>query len=128
VARILVVDDDPLVRELVAAVLGEDGHDVVEAPDGAAGLALFGRLRPDLVLLDLRMPELDGWGFAARYRALPAPRPPLVLLTTAMDVAAHAAALDADGWIEKPFPLEVLLSTIRQHLDAARMPGSDVAA
>jgi two-component system chemotaxis response regulator CheY len=119
VARILVVDDDPLVRGLVAVVLGEDGHDVVEAPDGAVGLDLLGALSPDLVLLDLRMPVLDGWAFAARYRALPQPQPPLVLLTTATDVAEQADALTADAWVAKPFRLEGLLGTVRRQLGSA---------
>ena len=123
-ARILVVDDDVLVRELVAAVLGDDGHEVVEAPEGAAALDELARRAADLVLLDLRMPGLDGWDFAARYAELPAPRAPLVLFTTAEDIAAQADALHADAYVEKPFPLDRLVGTVRHHLGCPGTPGA----
>jgi CheY-like chemotaxis protein len=79
-ARILVVDDDSITRELVRGVLERAGHEVREAPDGRAGLRELFAASPDLVILDVGMPELDGWATLERVRDLsdvpgaPAPR------------------------------------------------------
>ena len=61
--RVLVVDDDADIRGLVRELLERAGHDVVEAPDGNEGLRLFYGEQPDLMILDITMPALDGWGF-----------------------------------------------------------------
>ena len=114
--RILIVEDDTLVRELATTLLTEAGYDVVAAADGRAALGAIEECTPDLVLLDLRMPDLDGWEFADRYGRTPEPRAPLVLFSTANDLAEHATALGAAAWIEKPFAIEALMRTVREQL------------
>ena len=118
-ARILVVEDDENIRELVDVILSGAGYEVVTAPDGAAALRVVGNARPDLVLLDMRMPIMDGWEFARQYRARPEPPAPIVVLTAARDAAARAAEIHADGFLGKPFDVESLLSLVSQHAHQA---------
>ena len=63
--RVLIVDDEPDIRATVSAMLEIEGYDVAEAANGADALQVFDELTPDVILLDMRMPVLDGWGFAA---------------------------------------------------------------
>jgi CheY-like chemotaxis protein len=118
-ARILVVEDDENIRELVDVILSGAGYEVVTAPDGAAALQVVGTTRPDLVLLDMRMPIMDGWEFARRYRARPEPPAPIVVLTAARDAAQRAAEIHADGFLGKPFDVESLLSLVSHHAPQA---------
>lgn len=118
-ARILVVEDDENIRELVDVILSGAGYEVTTAPDGAAALRVVGNARPDLVLLDMRMPIMDGWEFARQYRARPEPPAPIVVLTAARDAAARAAEIHADGFLGKPFDVESLLSLVSQHAHQA---------
>lgn len=67
-ARVLAIDDDPVNRLLIATILAPLGHDVVEAQDARSGLAEIDRREPDLVLLDLSLPGIDGWGFLRELR------------------------------------------------------------
>lgn len=111
-ARILVVEDDDGIRDLVDLVLSTAGYEVLTAPNGAAALQLVGQARPDLVLLDMRMPVMDGWEFARQYRARPEPPAPILVLTAARDAAARAAEIDANGYLGKPFDLQELLALV----------------
>ena len=77
-ARILVVEDSPTIREILVSVLQRAGHEVITAGDGEEGVALFEARRPDLVLLDVHMPRLDGWQVLERIRAW-SDKPVLVL-------------------------------------------------
>ncbi len=70
---------------------------------------------PDLVLLDMRMPIMDGWEFARRYRRGPEPHAPIVVLTAARDAAERAAEIDANGYLGKPFGVEELLTLVGHH-------------
>src|SRR4051794_28525688 len=83
--RALVVEDDPATREMLRRMLERDGWSVSEAANGRAGLERVAASPPDLVLLDLMMPELDGFGFVERLRAQPAWRAIPVLVVTAKD-------------------------------------------
>jgi CheY-like chemotaxis protein len=83
--RALVVEDDPATREMLRRMLERDGWAVAEAPDGQVGLAHVAAAPPDLVLLDLMMPEMDGFGFVERLRSEPAWREIPVLVVTAKD-------------------------------------------
>lgn len=111
-ARILIVEDDDGIRDLVDIVLSSAGYEVLTASDGAAALQVVGRVHPDLVLLDMRMPVMDGWEFARQYRAGPAPHAPIVVLTAARDAAVRAAEISANAYLGKPFEVGELLTLV----------------
>ncbi|HEY8491735.1 MAG TPA: response regulator, partial [Dehalococcoidia bacterium] len=115
-ARILVVDDDPGIRSLLQELLDWEGYRVETAGDGAEGLARIRAAPPDLVLLDLMMPGLDGWEVYRRLRA-DGPRGVPVILITAGVLAARARQEFPDApVVGKPFDLDHLLAVIQQHL------------
>jgi CheY-like chemotaxis protein len=109
--RVLVVDDDPDIRELLFTALEDEGFDVVPAANGREALAIIRTFRPDVIVLDLMMPVMDGWQFASELRARDEDIP-LVLLSAANDLPTHAKALAAAEVIEKPFELAELLPKI----------------
>ena len=106
----LVADDDPTVRDVLRLTLDVDGCEVVTARDGAEAVDLAGEIHPDIALLDISMPHLDGLEVCRRLKA--APEPPRVVMVSACTgfEDEHAAVLaGADGYLHKPFsPLEVL--------------------
>jgi len=114
ISSVLVVDDDPSIRDFVEAALEEEGYGVLSAADGQAALKLVGR-QPCAVLLDMRMPVLDGWGFAAAYRQRPGARAPIVVMTAAENAAAWAEEIGAQGVLAKPFRLDDLLAIVARH-------------
>jgi CheY-like chemotaxis protein len=117
--RVLVVDDEPVMRELVQAMLEEDGVEVRCADSGARALAEARAFRPDLVLLDVVMPGLDGLAVLRLLKSDPALAGTDVhMLTARSKPADHAAAekAGADGYIEKPFKggaLQALVASLR---------------
>ena len=128
-ATILIVDDDAALREGLAEALGDLGHRTAEAPDGLAALARLGRPGIDAVLLDLRMPGLDGLEVLRRIRALPAPPPVAVL--TAVPTAANtieAMRLGAVDHLAKPVGRDDLASLLRRLLAAAAPPPEPATA
>lgn len=111
-ALVLVVDDDTDLRRLTASVLACNGYKVIEAQHGREALGQLARHAPDLVVLDLNMPVMDGWEFRAEQQRLPdghLASVPVLLLTGADGAGTHAATLKAVGLIEKPFDPERLL-------------------
>jgi CheY-like chemotaxis protein len=122
--RALVVDDHSGVRELAATVLRAGGYEVATAPHGRAALDLVCDFRPDVILLDSCMPVMDGREFARRYRELPAPHAPIVMLTGEPDGRARAGEIEAAGYLGKPFAPEALLRLVGA---AGRPAGPTVA-
>jgi CheY-like chemotaxis protein len=117
VARpILVVDDDDAILELVQMTLENEGYSVITASDGAEALELLEKHSPSLILLDMRMPRVNGWQFAEAYRKRPAPHSPIVVITAATDVAQRAADIGAEGFLGKPFDLRDLLAAVERHV------------
>jgi CheY-like chemotaxis protein len=117
-ARVLVVEDDQALGELVAAALGAEGHAAAVARRGTTALHLLElEGRPDVVLLDLGLPDMTADEFARRYRALPGPHAPLVVVSGADAVAAAEATerLGAAGFVAKPFDLDALLDVVARH-------------
>jgi CheY-like chemotaxis protein len=112
---VLVVDDDTSIRDLMALALSDAGYEVSEADDGAAALALVRKSPPDVILLDMRMPIMDGWEFAQAYRQLPGPHAPVIVVTAASDPAERAAEIKADGYLAKPFRLDELYTCVEQY-------------
>jgi DNA-binding response OmpR family regulator len=118
-ASVLVVDDDPDVRALVSTLLGRAGYLVAEAPDGRAALkALYGQ-RPDLVVLDVNMPDLDGWATLERIRELS--DVPVVMLSARGEELEKVRALraGADDYVTKPFGRQELLARVESVLRRA---------
>ncbi len=115
-APILVVDDDEDIRTFVEMILVDEGYEVLTARHGAQALELVREARPGLILLDVRMPVMDGRAFSRAYRQLPGPHAPIVVVTAAQDTAADVAAVEADGSLPKPFELDQLLDVVARHL------------
>jgi CheY-like chemotaxis protein len=113
--RVLVVDDDESIRDLVAMALSSEGHHVMTAPHGAAALEAIAASPPDVILLDMKMPVMDGWELARRYREMPGPHAPIVVVTAAADAAGRAAEVAADGHLPKPFDLEDLFRVVDRY-------------
>jgi CheY-like chemotaxis protein len=121
-ARILLVEDNELNRDMLSRRLSRRGHQVVEATDGEAALALAASERPDLILMDMSLPVLDGWEATRRLKAVPATRPiPVIALTAHTMVADRERSLEAgcDDFDTKPVEIERLLGKIARLLPPA---------
>jgi two-component system, chemotaxis family, chemotaxis protein CheY len=117
--RILVVDDDDSIRQIVRLCLSEEGYNVREAPNGEMALEVLADWQPELILLDLRMPVMDGWEFARQYQLLPEPHAPIVAFVAALNAVQECAGLDLAAILTKPFDLDDLLGAVRTHLPLA---------
>ena len=110
-SKILVIDDEANIRKIVGALLRQAGHDVIDAEYGLSGVAMAQSEIPDLILLDLMMPVVDGFGVLRRLRENPvANRIPVIILTAKIDAASERACMDlgAVDYIKKPWgPLEI---------------------
>jgi CheY-like chemotaxis protein len=110
---ILVVDDDPDLREFLRLMLTSMGFDVTSAANGREALDDMEGHDPDLILLDMKMPVMDGWEFCRALEGRDA-RPPVVVLTAAPDPAGRAAEVHAEGWLGKPFEYADLEAIVRK--------------
>jgi DNA-binding response OmpR family regulator len=119
--KTLVIDDEAPIRLLCRVNLEAEGVEVVEAADGATGLELAERERPDAILLDVMMPGLDGWNVAERLLAGEATRAiPIIFLTARADLRDRVRGMDAGGldYVTKPFNPVELASLVREVVDA----------
>ena len=118
--HILIVDDEPGVRQLLGDLFAAEGYVVSEASDGAGALRSLGVACPDVIIVDLMMPVMNGWTFAAECRRIEAYRGvPIIAISAMFDVQHAATALHALGvsaCLSKPFDIEVLLSLVAAHL------------
>lgn len=110
-STILVVDDDAAIRETLRDILEDEGYAVLEASNGVEGLSAVAHHRPDLILLDLHMPQIDGWQMYRRLDTLGAP-PPTVIMTAGRNAAQEARTLHAAGSLAKPFDLDDVLAAV----------------
>jgi CheY-like chemotaxis protein len=110
--KVLALDDDRLFLEMLRAALEEEGHQVAVATSGEAALELVGQLTPDVILLDVRMPRMNGRAFARAYASRPGPHAPLIVVSGAGE--AGMAGIDVAGYLAKPFELDVLLDLLRE--------------
>jgi two-component system, chemotaxis family, chemotaxis protein CheY len=108
---ILVVDDDEGMRETIAEMLEIEGYPVVTAANGAEALEAIDRARPSLVLLDMRMPVLDGWGFARKLKERRI-KVPILVMTATQDAQQWAEQVGAQGFLPKPFEFQDLVNTV----------------
>lgn len=114
---ILTVDDSRMMREMLLMVLQGAGFNVIQAEDGVEGLGALENANPDVIITDINMPRLDGFGFIEgvrkqdRHRAVP-----ILVLSTEGDIEKknRARAAGATGWIVKPFNAEKLVEAVRR--------------
>ena len=114
-APILVVEDDPDIRETIAAILEMEGYAVELASNGEEAITVIDHHTPSLVLLDMRMPVLDGWGFARALHERGV-EVPIVVMTAAQDAGRWAREIGAQGYIAKPFDLGDLLVQVERYV------------
>jgi DNA-binding response OmpR family regulator len=110
--RVLIVDDDEHVLDFVAMALSEEGFDVQTAANGALALERIDEHWPNVIILDLWMPVMDGWTFLREYRRRPGPRAPVIALTAAQYDPSQSAAIEAEGFLPKPFSLDALIGLV----------------
>ena len=119
--RILLVEDDPAIRRLLVELLAEEGYDT--AGDGQAGVHAARAFRPDLILMDLMLPVLDGMEATRQLKADPATRDiPVIAISAGPNLRIHASDLPADGVVAKPFDLDTLLAAITVQLRRRSAP------
>jgi len=125
--KVLIIEDDDNIAELLRLYLEKDGFTVARAENGALGLAEFERFHPDLVLLDIMMPVLDGWGVCKEIRAVS--NVPIIMLTAKGETLDKVTGLEmgADDYIVKPFEVGELIARIHavmRRFDNADLPES----
>jgi len=111
--RILIVDDERSIRDLLVEKLSSLGYEVLPAPDGLEGLRLVEQVRPDIMILDVNMPVLDGYGVLSRLRAMEnVPHTYVIMLTARAELAEVERGLEAgaDDYLPKPFELRELVA------------------
>ena len=125
-ATILVVDDDRAIRESLDRALALEGYRVVAAADGAQALDLVAEEQPDVIVLDLMMPNVDGLTVCRRLRAR-RDRTPILMLTARTETSDRVSGLDAgaDDYLPKPFDLDELLARIRALLRRTKVATDD---
>ncbi|GAB4531807.1 MAG: hypothetical protein Kow0063_11510 [Anaerolineae bacterium] len=124
--QILVIDDDPLVLRMVKHTLSKEGAQVHTGTNGMEGLTQFYAHRPDLVILDVMMPDTDGWGICARLRQL---SDVPILMLSALGGDNHIVRglrTGADDYLTKPFAVQVLLARVEALLRRAAAGSSRV--
>jgi len=119
---ILYIEDNADNRLLVKRILNAEGHRVLEAPDAPTGLALAKRSRPDLILMDINLPDVDGYALTTHLKAVPhLARIPIVALTANVMKGDRERSLAAgcDGYIQKPIDVDLLPRQVAQYLPIA---------
>lgn len=117
---VLVVDDDPSIVEFIDLALAEEGYAVVSASNGLLALDQLSRHRPDLVLLDLAMPEMGGEEFCRHLAADGGYDQPIVVMTASSRAREKAIELNAADWLGKPFELTHLIDCVDRHCGRGR--------
>jgi two-component system OmpR family response regulator len=125
--RVLIVDDDPAIREVVRIALSRDGFETAEAPDGAAALARFASLQPDLIVLDVMLPEMDGTELCRTLRRQSTV--PILFLSSRDAEVDRVVGLEigGDDYLTKPFSPRELVARVRALLRRARQAAAQPA-
>ena len=117
--KVLTVDDSRTIRNMLLVTLNNAGFETIQAEDGVEGLEVLENANPDVIVTDINMPRLDGFGFIEgvrrneKYRAIP-----ILVLTTESDadIKAQAKAAGATGWLTKPFDPDQLVRIVKKVL------------
>jgi DNA-binding response OmpR family regulator len=112
---VLVIEDDEAIQEMLDFMLESDGYRVVYAYDGLAGLSELNATKPDLIILDIGLPLMDGEAFIAAYRLTPMPHPPIIGIS-AYKVSPELVS-KVDAFLKKPFNFGELRSTVQTVLN-----------
>jgi CheY-like chemotaxis protein len=112
--RVLIVDDDMAIRMAFQIALQEEGYEVALAEHGKAALTRILQFPPEVILLDLRMPIMDGPTFAQEYHHQPGPHAPIVVITAMSDGDAAVKEMGAAACLSKPFSIDEVVSTIEK--------------
>jgi two-component system cell cycle response regulator DivK len=118
--RVLVIEDQEDNRTILRDLLGSAGFEVLEARDGVEGVAAAAREQPDLILMDIQMPEMDGYEATRRIKADPATAAIPVIAVTSYALSGDedkAKAAGCDGYVTKPFSPRALLATVRSWIE-----------
>ncbi len=107
---VLIIDDDQSIQKYIQDTLTDEGYRVVSAPDGAAAMDMVALYRPQLILLDMYMPTVDGWSFLATYPQSPQPHAPIIAMSSDVDVRKMKGV--AAG-LAKPFTIDRLMLTVK---------------
>ncbi len=116
---ILYVEDNPDNRMLIRRILGAEGYTVREAPSAGEALEVLKTLHPDLILMDINMPEMDGYTLTARIRSLPnMGMVPIVALTANVMKGDRERSLEAgcDGYIQKPIDIDLIANQVERFM------------
>jgi CheY-like chemotaxis protein len=114
---ILVVEDDDTIRHVLQTFLELEGYAVKVAANGFQAIEMLKvGVVPNLILLDMKMPVMDGWQFASEFRHEFDGKSPIVVMTAAADAKTRANEISANGWIGKPFGLDELLEKVRKNI------------
>ncbi len=122
--RILLIDDDEALRDSIAESLRDD-YAVASVPHSAAALELLRIHQPALILLDLRMPVMDGWSFVEQYRRSAVASAKIVVMSAAPDLPTIARQLGADAYVRKPFDIQELHMVLFAQLSVGAVPGQE---
>lgn len=114
--RVLVIDDDEDLLEVVQFFLTREGYRVTTAKNGQEALDAVAASMPDLILLDMKMPVMNGWEFAKEYHRRYDKRAPIIVVTAADDARQRAIETGAVAWVSKPFEADDLLRAVAAHL------------
>ena len=123
--QILLIEDNEQNRYLATFLLERRGYEVVSAPDGIQGIELAERLRPQMILLDIQLPGMDGYAVARALRNMPALQAVPIVAVTSYAMAGDrekTIAAGCDGYMEKPIDPETFVSEIERHLEAHARP------
>jgi CheY-like chemotaxis protein len=114
---VLIIDDDAEILLLVKTIAELEGYEARTASNGVEALSLLHAFTPDLIVLDLMMPGMDGWTFSRELRQRPPTQHiPIVVLSGVHDIQRNAGSLPIDGFIAKPFEYEDLRACFHRHV------------
>lgn len=114
----MIVEDDERIQRLVELVLRGEGYSVLQAGDGRRALEIIDSDKPDLILLDLMLPVLDGWAFRERMLQKPSTAAiPVILISAVRNLPETARELSVAGYLSKPFEIEELVRSVRTKLN-----------